>query len=208
MKLRKWKGKALPCHCKTSIFKGALALVVCWPSAVGMQDRLESFVSTVWLPWRKLNFLLQVVINCRLLLGWGQGQMSNYLISMTPSDTDPSKPCAGCLNLCEFVCESIQLIKEYLFAWWPQSPLVLTFFTSLLLRWFLDLWREGIFLLRLSVSKFLTLCIISGWRFLHLLLSALIMTEQWIDLKVLQNVIKIHFCFVFKAVVSCFPLDS
>lgn len=208
MKLRKWKGKSLPCHCKTSIFKGALALVVCWPSAVGMQDRLESFVSTVWLPWRKLNFLLQVVINCRLLLGWGQGQMSNYLISMTPSDTDPSKPCAGCLNLCEFICESIQLIKEYLFAWWPQSPLVLTFFTSLLLRWFLDLWGEGIFLLRLSVSKFLTLCIISGCRFLHLLLSALIMTEQWIDLKVLQNVIKIHFCFVFKAVVCCFSLDS
>ena len=55
---------------------------LCWPPPAG-QVALKVLVSPVRLPWRKLNFHLQVVTNWRKLLGYSCGHVSASFGSRT-----------------------------------------------------------------------------------------------------------------------------
>lgn len=86
------------------------------------------------LPWRKLNYHLQVVINWRKLLGEGWGHVSTSFSFLTPSHEDLCRLYACCLGLYKFISASILLIYRLLFLWCAAAPLALALFPPSVLK--------------------------------------------------------------------------
>lgn len=108
--------------------------VFCWPSTAGMQSKLRSNFFSLRLPWRKLNYHLQVVINWRKLLGEGWGHVSTSFSFLTPSHEDLCRLYACCLGLYKFISASILLIYRLLFLWCAAAPLALALFPPSVLQ--------------------------------------------------------------------------
>lgn len=121
--------------------------IVCFPSETPLEKIKYSFVS---------GYQLQAA--CRS----GTGQVSNSAFSsMASFDSEPCRLCACHLSCFQILGASILLPQRAFFSWCSPSPLCLTFFFFTGFLEYLGEVFDGESHLWMSVSRSLTVCILS-----------------------------------------------